>query len=256
MSQENFRIIARLDIKGPNLIKGINLEGLRIIGNPNQFAYEYYKDGIDEIVYIDSVASLYGRNNLTEVIKKTVKNIYVPITVGGGVRSVEDARQILRFGADKIAVNTAAVKNPKLIQDLANEFGSQCIVSYIEAKKTSSATWQVYVENGRQPTDYEVKDWAIKCQSLGAGEILLTSIDKEGTGSGFDIDLNFEVSSSVDIPVIASGGMGTIEHILNLHENSNVSAVAMADVLHYKKLSIHDIRNQLSTQGINVRTYA
>jgi imidazole glycerol-phosphate synthase subunit HisF len=257
MTYENFRLIARLDVKGSNLIKSVNLEGLRIVGNPHEAALNYYKDGIDEILYIDCVASLYGRNSLSSIISDTVKDVFVPITVGGGIRSVEDAREILRHGADKIAINTAAVKNPQLIYNLAQEFGSQCVVLYIEAKRDVEGThnWRVFVENGRERTDLNVVEWASEGESLGAGEILLTSIDQEGTSKGFDIDLNARVASRVKIPVIASGGMGAINHIVELQQGSNVSAVAMADVLHYKKLTLSTIRHELKQSGVSVRPH-
>ena len=205
----NIRLISRLDIKGPNLIKGIHLEGLKKIGNPNEFATKYYNEGIDEILYMDIVASLYGRNNLQSIIRDTVKNIYVPITVGGGIKSIEDARDILKCGAEKIAINTAATKNPDLIKQISNRFGSQSIVVSIEAKKISDNKWEVYTENGREKTGMDVLEWAQKVDKLNAGEILLTSIDNEGTQKGFDNTLIKTVSNNVSIPVIASGGMGS-----------------------------------------------
>jgi cyclase len=256
MSYENFRLIARLDIKGPNLIKGINLEGLRVVGDPNTHAVSYYEDGIDEIIYIDCVASLYGRNQLSELLKKAVEDVFVPITAGGGIRTLDDARVLLRSGADKIAVNTAAVADPNLISELAREFGSQCVVSYIEAKKNGQGGWEVFVENGRQRTYMDVTHWATECAKLGAGEILLTSIDKEGTLKGFDIDLCSKVSSMVDIPVIASGGMGVVQDIIELKKSSEISGVAIAGALHYKKLTVNQIRKQILLSGIQVRNYA
>ncbi len=256
MKKENFRLIARLDIKGPNLIKSVNLEGLRIVGNPNERALDYYLNGIDEIVYMDCVASLYGRNTLTGIIQDTAKNVFVPITVGGGVRTIQDAREILRSGADKIAVNTAAVLDPKLIKMLSHEFGSQCVVISIEAKRSNSDGWEVLVENGRERTGRSVIDWARECESLGAGEILLTSVDKEGTFQGFDEELNNKVSSAVDIPVIASGGMGRVQDVIELERNSQVRGVAMAGVLHYNKLSLLEIREQLIAAEVNVRKNA
>ena len=181
------RIIPRLDIKGPNLIKSIQFEGLRVIGDPNSFAKKYYHEGADELLYMDSVASLYGRNSLKDLVSKAAKDVFIPITVGGGIRSIETATDILRNGADKVAVNTAAVKNPKLINELVKKFGSQSIVISIEAKHTSDNKWEVFIENGRERTGLDVVKWVKQCESLGAGEILLTSIDKEGTGKVFDI---------------------------------------------------------------------
>ena len=199
------RLISRLDIKGENLIKGIHLEGLRKLGNPNKFAVEYYHDGIDELIFIDCVASLYGRNQLHSIIEIATNDIFVPITVGGGIRSIEDATKILRCGADKVAINTAAVKNPYLITDIARTFGSQCMVLNVEAKKRDSGGWEVYTNNGRDKTNLDVVDWIKKAVNMGAGEILLTSVDMEGTRKGFDLDLVEAVTSEVDIPIIVPG---------------------------------------------------
>ena len=190
----NIRLIARLDIKGPNLIKGIHLEGLRVIGDPNKYAKKYYDQGVDEIIYMDTVASLYGRNNLSDIVKKTVQDVYVPITVGGGIRSIDDVKFLLRCGAEKIAINTAATKRPELIREVSRKFGSQCMVLSIEAKKTKDGTWEVYTENGRQKTGKDVLEWAKEGESYEAGEILLTSVDNEGTKKGFDFELVKKVS--------------------------------------------------------------
>ncbi|HAU1940509.1 TPA: imidazole glycerol phosphate synthase subunit HisF, partial [Legionella pneumophila] len=191
----NVRLIARLDIKGPNLIKGVHLEGLRVVGNPNEYAMAYYAQGADELIYMDTVASLYGRNNLSEIVKTTAENVFIPITVGGGIRSVDDAKQLLRCGADKVAINTAATKNPTLISDIARRFGSQCVVLSIEAKRTVDGRWEVMTDNGREHTGMDVVDWARNGEEFGAGEILLTSIDQEGTRKGFDLELVKQVSS-------------------------------------------------------------
>lgn len=251
----NIRLISRLDIKGSYLIKGIHLEGLKKIGNPNVFAKKYYKDGIDEILYIDVVASLYGRNNLEEIIKSTVKDVYVPITVGGGIRSIEDVRQILKCGAEKVAINTAVTKNPSLIRQIIKRFGSQSIVVSIEAKKIANNKWEVYTENGREKTGIDVLDWARKVDDLGAGEILLTSIDNEGTLKGFDNNLIDVISKNVSIPVIASGGMGNIDHAVSVIKDANADAIAIANVLHYGELSVSEIRDKLIEKDINVRKY-
>ena len=251
----NIRLISRLDIKGSNLIKGIHLEGLKKVGNPNDFAKRYYKDGIDEILYMDIVASLYGRNNLQEIVKETVRDVYVPITVGGGIKSVDDAREILKCGAEKVAINTAATKNPDLIRQISKRFGSQSIVVSIEAKKISENKWEVYTENGREKTGLDVVEWAQKVDNLNAGEILITSIDQEGTLKGFDYNLIKIVSNNVSIPVIASGGMGNIDHAINVIEDSNADAIAIANVLHYGKISTSAIRHKLIEKNINVRKY-
>ena len=211
------RIIARLDIKGSNLIKGIHLEGLRVIGDPRVYARKYYQEGVDELVYMDVVASLYGRNNLHDIVRHAAHDVFVPLTVGGGLRSVDDVRDILRAGADKVAINTAAVKRPELIRDVSTVFGSQCMVLSIEAKRQSDGRWHVYTDNGREKTGIDVIEWAIRGVELGAGEILLTSVDREGTRKGFDIELARAVSDAVPVPVIASGGMGSIEQIGRAH---------------------------------------
>jgi cyclase len=250
------RLIARLDIKGQNLIKGVHLEGLRVIGDPQKFARQYYEQGADEIIYMDVVASLYGRNNLSDIIMRAAENVFIPITVGGGIRSVSDAKHLLRSGADKVAVNTAAVANPNLISEIANKFGSQAMVLSIEARKVSPNKWDVYTENGRESTGMDVIEWAQKAEMLGAGEILLTSIDQEGTRSGFDLDLIKRVTTSVSVPVIASGGMGSINHFIDVVNHGMIDAVAIADVLHYGRLNLSQIRNAAINEGILVRKYA
>jgi cyclase len=210
----SIRLIPRLDIKGPNLIKGIHLEGLRIIGDPQVYARRYYEEGADELLYMDIVASLYGRNSLTDIIRRAVQDVFVPMTVGGGIRSVDDVKALLRVGADKIAINTAAVKRPELLREVSQRFGSQCMVLSIEAKRVSEGRWEAYTDNGRERTGLDVVQWAMQAVELGAGEILLTSVDQEGTRKGFDLSLIQAVSTSVPVPVIASGGMGTVDHLV------------------------------------------
>ncbi|MFD0673670.1 imidazole glycerol phosphate synthase subunit HisF [Cohnella sp. GCM10027633] len=249
----NVRLIARLDIKGPNLIKGIHLEGLRVMGDPQEFASKYYAAGIDELIYMDAVASLYERNNLSDIVKHTAQNLFIPLTVGGGIRSIDDVKNLLRSGADKIAINTAAVRNPELIRQVARRFGSQCMVLSIEAKKVADGKWEAYTDNGREHTGLDVVEWAIRGADLGAGEILLTSVDQEGTRKGFDIDLVRRVSQAVPIPVIASGGMGNVDHLVDVIENGKADAVAMADVLHYNRLSVQEIKQQALLNHISVR---
>ena len=254
MSQ-NIRLIARLDIKGPNLIKGVHLEGLRVIGNPQHHAFDYYQQGADELIYIDAVASLYGRNHLAEITKTAVKNIFVPLTVGGGIRSVHDAASVLRSGADKVAVNTAAVKNPSLIKQIAENFGNQCMVLSVEAKRLSNQRWEVLTENGRENSGRDVVEWVAEAVEGGAGEVLITSVDREGTRKGFDIDLLRAVSQSVNVPVIASGGMGRPKDAIDAVNNGGVDAIAMADILHYGRATIGDVRNVCRTAGLKVRSY-
>jgi imidazole glycerol-phosphate synthase subunit HisF len=251
----NIRLISRLDIKGPNLIKGVHFEGLRVLGDPNVYAKEYYIDGIDEILYIDSVASLYGRNNLSDILIKTVSDTFVPITAGGGLRNIEDVTLILRSGADKVAINTAAVKKPALISEVANKFGSQCMVLSIQAKKVANNKWEVYTENGREKTGNCVMEWLTKAIKLGAGEVLITSIDKDGTKNGCDKELVKAVSQISPIPVIASGGIGNLDDIEEIIQYSKADAVAMGSILHYKDYTINEIRDFLSKKNINVRTY-
>jgi len=246
-------LIARLDIKGPNLIKGIHLEGLRVVGDPQEYARRYYEAGADELVYMDIVASLYGRNNLTEIVKRAAQDIFIPMTVGGGVRSVDDAKQLLRAGADKIAVNTAAIARPELITGISRRFGSQCMVLSIEAKQVGENKWEAYTDNGRERTGVDVVEWAIKGCELGAGEILLTSVDREGTRKGFDVALVRAVATAVPIPVIASGGMGTTEHLVEVIKIGEADAVAMADVLHYNRISMSQIREAAIAAHIPVR---
>jgi cyclase len=247
------RVIPRLDIKGPNLVKGIHLEGLRKLGAPGDFAARYYAQGADELIYMDIVASLYGRNSLTEIVEQAARQIFVPMTVGGGVRSVDDFKNLLRCGADKIAVNTAAIKDPSILTDAARAFGSQCVVLSIEAKQQNDGHWEAYTDNGRERTGVDAVAWAKKGESLGAGEILLTSVDREGTRRGFDLDLLAAVSGSVNIPVIASGGAGTPEHFREAVEKGRADAVSAAYVLHYGELTVGAIKDALAGAGREVR---
>lgn len=252
-SMHNVRLIARLDVKGPNLVKGIQLEGLRKMGNPNKFAKKYYDEGIDEIIYMDIVASLYERDNIKEIVRRTSEDIFIPVTVGGGIRSVEDAREILRAGADKVAINTAAIKNPQLISDISLRFGSQCMVLSIEAKRIGDGQWEAYYDYGREKTGIDVVQWARQGYELGAGEILLTSIDMEGGAKGFDTELVRTISDMLPIPVIASGGMGSIDDLESVIREGHADAVAMAHVLHYGSCSVHEIKEECLQRNIRVR---
>ena len=248
----NIRLIARLDVKAPNLVKGIQFEGLRKLGDPNEFALKYYKQGVDEIYYEDIVASLYDRNSLLDIVERTTRNIFVPVTVGGGLRSVEDVAAVLRAGADKVAINTAAIKDPSIISSVARRFGSQCMVLSIQAKR-QDANWEAYFDNGREHSGLDVIEWAKIGQKMGAGEILLTSVDQEGTAHGFDISLVKSIVNMVDIPVIASGGMGKLEDLDAVILDAGADAVAMAHVLHYKKYTVDELRNHCIRSGIPVR---
>lgn len=246
------RLIPRLDIKGPNLIKGVKLEGLRKIGNPNAYARKFYEQGADELLYMDAVASLYGRNSLTEIVKETVKSVFIPITVGGGIRSVEDAREILRSGADKVAINTAAVQRPELINEMAETFGSQCVVLSVEAIKQVDGKWLAFTDNGREHTALDVIEWVKEAVVRGAGEILLTSVDREGGRKGYDLELIHAVSKEVNVPVIASGGMGEVMHGIEAVE-AGASAISMADILHYDRDTVEGIRQHCIENELHVR---
>lgn len=258
MNLENYkmrkiRIIPRLDIKFPNLIKGINLEGLRIVGDPSVFAYNYYLEGADELIYIDNVASLYERNVMCELIAKAAREVFIPLTVGGGIRSMEDAKRVLRSGADKVALNTAVIKNPKIISEISDYFGNQCVILSIEAKKIKDNNWEIYYNNGREKTGINVINWVEEIQKYGVGEILVTSIDQEGTQRGFDIQLIKQICQISSVPVIASGGMGKLEHIKDLLLETNVDAIAIAHVLHYKKIMLSSIKSFIEQLGFDVR---
>jgi len=247
------RLIPRLDIKGPNLIKGIHLEGLRVMGDPQEFARRYYEQGADELLYVDVVASLYGRNSLHDIVQSAVRDVFVPLTVAGGIRSVGDVKEMLRSGADKIAINTAATKRPELIREVARKFGSQCMVLSIEAKKVAPGRWEVYADNGRERTGLDAVSWAVRAVELGAGEILVTSVDREGTREGFDEELVTAICSAVPVPVIASGGMGTHVHLVEVVKRGKADAVAMADILHYGRSTLPEIRAAAKAAGIEVR---
>jgi cyclase len=245
------RIIARIDVKNEHVIKGIHLEGLRKVGNPNEMAKKYYNEGIDEIIFMDAVAAYYDRNSLTEIINRACENVFVPITVGGGIRKIKDIQIALNAGADKIAINTQAVKDPSFLTRASEIFGSQCIVSSIDAKKISENKWEVYIDNGREPTGMDVVEWAKKVEDLGAGEIMLTSVDKEGTKRGFDIELYNAISEVVSIPTICCGGAGKKEHIADVISNKGVDAVALASVLHYNIESIKNLKEFLTNNKKN-----
>ncbi len=229
----SIRVIPRLDIKGPHLVKGVHLEGLRVLGAPEAFARYYYEHGADELIYIDVVASLYNRNSLHSIIAKTAREIFIPLTVGGGVRSIEDIRSLLRVGADKVSLNTAAIQNPDIIREAAEKFGSSTIIVTIEAIRQDDGKYLAYTNNGREYTGVDAVEWACRVEALGAGEILLTSVDREGTGFGYDYELIRQVSSRLSIPVIASGGAGKINHISEAVVSAGADAVCIASMLHY-----------------------
>jgi len=246
---KNIRIIPRLDIKGPNLVKGIHLEGLRALGKPSDFAKKYYEDGADELLLMDVVASLYDRNSLHEIISETSENVFIPITIGGGLRTLEDIKSVLRVGADKVALNTAAIKNPRLIQQAVNKFGSSTIVISIEAIKQENGDYFCFTDNGREFTGIEVIDWVRKVQELGAGEIIITSVDKEGTGKGLDEELISKVSKESSVPLIVHGGIGSKNHVKSILEYPSVDAVSAASIFHYDYVTKNTNKKTAGTEG-------
>lgn len=243
------RIIPRLDIKGPNLVKGIHLEGLRVLGKPEQFARLYYEYGADELIYMDVVASLYGRNSLLEIVSRTSKEIFIPLTVGGGLRSIEDIRAVLCAGADKVSLNTAAIGDPDLIRRASEVFGSSTIVVAIEAMRMPNGSYEAFTDNGRERTGIEVFSWAKRVEELGAGEILLTSIDREGTGRGYDLELTCSVTEAANIPVIAHGGAGEASHVRDVITDGLADAVSVASILHYQIIRHHEFEDDFSGEG-------
>jgi imidazole glycerol-phosphate synthase subunit HisF len=249
------RIIARLDIKGANLIKGVHLEGLRVVGDPHEHALRYYREGADELLFMDIVASLYQRNNLSDIIKRAADRIYVPITVGGGLRSLADVSTMMHSGADKVAINTAAIARPGLIGEVARRYGSQCMVLGIEAKRVGPGRWEAYTDNGRERTGMDVVQWAIRATQLGAGEILLTSVDQEGTRKGFDVALVQQVCDAVNVPVTASGGFGGAQDLAAIAP-TGVSGIAIADALHWKRMTLAEVKQAAVAAGLDVRPLA
>ncbi len=250
--RKSTRLIARLDVKGENLIKGVHLEGLRIMGDPQVYARRYYEQGADELIYLDIVASLYGRSKLVDIVRRAAHDVFVPLTVGGGVRSVDDVSELLRAGADKVAINTAAVKRPTLISEVSRRFGSQCMVLSIEAKRQAPGRWEIYMDSGREGSGVDAVEWAQRGAELGAGEILVTSIDAEGTRKGFDTALVKAISDAVDVPVIASGGFGQASDLGAVHA-AGADAIAFADALHYNRFTLQELRQMAREQDIQVR---
>jgi cyclase len=240
------RLIARLDIKNEHVIKGIHLEGLRKVGNPNSMAREYYEAGVDEIVFMDAVASLYDRNNLFHIIEEAVRDVFVPIAIGGGLRTIEDVSKALDAGADKVIINTGAVRDIQLVTQVARKFGSQCLIGSIEAKRGAAGGWQVQVDNGREPAGMEVLTWARQLEDAGVGEIMVTSVDQEGTRRGFDVDLVEALHNETRRPIIVSGGYGQPAHLDKLLSRVLPSAIACASVLHYKQTSVVDLKQTMA----------
>ncbi|MFH5187441.1 imidazole glycerol phosphate synthase subunit HisF [Paenibacillus sp. TAB 01] len=248
------RIIPCLDVKDGRVVKGVNFVNLRDAGDPVELAAIYDREGADELVFLDISASVEGRATMVEVVRQTAGEITIPFTVGGGISSVDDMKRMLRAGADKIGINTAAVTNPQLISDGARRFGSQCIVVAIDARFNEAwGEWEVFTHGGRNGTGIKALEWAKKVEELGAGEILLTSMDADGTKDGFDLPLTKAVSESVSIPVIASGGAGTKEHFYDVFAEGKADAGLAATIFHYKELTISDVKDNLRSKGVEVR---
>ncbi len=246
------RIIPCLDVEGGRVVKGVNFVDIRDAGDPVENAEIYNKQGADEIIFLDITASSDRRDIIVDVVEKTAEQIFVPLTVGGGIRTLDDIRGILRAGADKVSINTAAVDNPDLVRKAADRFGSQCIVVAIDAKE-KGGSWEVYVHGGRTPTGLDVMDWAKKMEELGAGEFMLTSMDRDGTKDGYDLRLNRAISQLVNIPVIASGGVGTLEHLYDGLTEGRADAVLAASIFHYNEFTVGDVKAYLKGRGVNVR---
>ncbi len=247
------RIIPCLDVKNGRVVKGINFVDLKDAGDPVEQAKIYSDGGADEICFLDITASNENRDTIYDVVKKTSKKCFVPLTVGGGVRSIDDIYKLLNCGADKVSINTAAVKNSKIVEDSSRKFGSQCIVVAIDAKKNEKS-WEIFTHGGRTSTGVDVLEFALKMEKCGAGELLVTSMDKDGTQSGYDIELMRKISSSVNIPVIASGGVGTLDHLVE-GINSGASAVLAASIFHYGTYSVNEVKQYLSSKNIPVRIW-
>jgi cyclase len=251
------RIIPCLDVKDGRVVKGVRLVHLRDAGDPVECAQAYEKQGADELVFLDITASYEKRNIIIDVVRRTAQNIFMPFTVGGGIRNLSDIRNLLNAGADKVSINSAAVKNPKLIKEAAKKFGSQCIVVAIDAKRTvdnkRNKSWQVYINGGRTPTGKDAVAWARQAQLQGAGEILLTSMDFDGTKDGYDIQLNRKIGEAVNIPVIASGGAGRPKHFKDVLTKGRADAALAASIFHYGQYSVGEIKQYLKREGVNVR---
>ncbi|MCM1566212.1 MAG: imidazole glycerol phosphate synthase subunit HisF [Dehalobacter sp.] len=247
------RIIPCLDVHDGRVVKGTNFIHLRDAGDPVELASLYDREGADELVFLDISASAEGRETMVDVVRRTAEKVFIPFTIGGGLRTIEDIRRMLRAGADKVSLNTAAVQNPELIEQGALAFGSQCIVVAIDARKVGEGRWEVYTHGGRKPTGIDVLEWARKVEELGAGEILLTSMDRDGTKEGYDNELNRTVGRAVSIPLIASGGVGTLEHMAEGLTEGEADAVLAASIFHYREYSIKETKDYLTGKGIPVR---
>jgi cyclase len=247
------RVIPCLDVTDGRVVKGINFVDLRDAGDPVELAARYDAEGADELVFLDITASSDGRNTMVDVVRRTAEQVYIPFTIGGGIRSVDDARLLLRAGADKVSVNTSAVQRPDLVADIANEFGAQCVVCAIDARARPGGSWEVVVHGGRTPTGLDAVEWAERATALGAGEILLTSMDRDGTKDGFDLALTRAISDAVGVPVIASGGAGTLEHLVEAVVEGGADAVLAASIFHFGQYSIAEAKRMMAAAGVRVR---
>lgn len=248
------RIIPCLDVKNGRVVKGINFINLRDAGDPVEVAAAYDKAGADEVVFLDITASSDHRATVVDMVRKVAEKVFIPFTVGGGIRTVDDFKALLREGADKISINSSAINNPRLISDAADKFGSQCVVVAIDARRREDGSgWNVYKNGGRIDTGLDAIEWAMKANALGAGEILLTSMDCDGTKTGYDIELTRMIADNVSIPVIASGGAGTKEHFYDALTEGHADAALAASLFHYKELEIMDLKNYLADRGVSVR---
>lgn len=247
------RIIPCLDVRDGKVVKGVNFVGIKEVGDPVECAIEYDRQGADEICFLDITATHEGRKTMTEVVRRTAKHVFVPLTVGGGIRSIDDFREILRAGADKVSVNSAAVKRPELIREAAEIFGSQCVVAAIDARRKAEGGFTVVVHGGRKDTGLDAVEWAGKCEQLGAGEILLTSMDTDGCRDGFDLELTAAVCNAVSIPVIASGGCGKLEHFSEVFEKTGADAALAASLFHFRELTVEEVKSHLKDRGIPAR---
>ena len=240
MKSNPIRIIPRLDVKSDRLVKGVQLEGLKVLGKPEDFATKYYEEGADEILYLDTVASLYGRNSLEDIVLRTAEKIFIPLTVGGGIRTLDDVTKMMRSGADRVAINTVLFQKPDLINAIVDSYGSQAVVGSVQAKKMENGTYECLVDGGRERTGKEVLEWVDLLCERGIGELMVTSVDNEGTGKGYDLELMKKITSGVDVPVIACGGAGNKGHLLELIEKSDVDSVCLASVIHFESLPNHN----------------
>ena len=247
------RIIPCLDVKDGRVVKGTNFVGLRDAGDPVELAAIYDKELADELIFLDITASCEGRNTMVQMVEETASQVFIPFTVGGGIRTVDDIRKMLKAGADKVSLNTAAIKNPELIAEGAKRFGCQCIVLAVDARSRGEDQWEVYINGGRTPTGLDVLDWVKRATALGAGEILLTSMDKDGTKDGYDIKLTRAVSEAVGVPVIASGGAGELVHFYDVLTTGKADAVLAASVFHFGQFTVGQVKQYLKSKGVEVR---